>query len=75
MRNSALGTPTQQSQSRPIILNRPFRSVSEMSYTFTGTPWKNLDFFTPESGDSALLDTFCVNETALLPEWLLARLI
>ena len=60
--DNALGTPTQQSQSRPIILNRPFRSVSEMSYTFTGTPWKNLDFFTPESGDSALLDAFCVTE-------------
>ena len=60
--NNAVATPTQQSQSRPIVLNRAFRSVSEMSYTFTGTPWKNIDFFTPESGDSALLDTFSVSE-------------
>ena len=30
--NNAVGTSTQQSQSRPIVLNRPFRSVSEMSY-------------------------------------------
>ncbi|HSI21145.1 MAG TPA: hypothetical protein VLA04_05630 [Verrucomicrobiae bacterium] len=57
---SAVGTPTQQCQSRPVILNRGFRSVSEMSYAFTGTPWKNIDFFTPESGFTALLDTFCV---------------
>jgi hypothetical protein len=55
------GGITQQSQSRPIILNRPFRSVSDMSYCFSGTPWKNIDFFNPSSGDSALLDTFCIN--------------
>lgn len=51
-----------QSQSRPMILNRAFRSVSDMSYAFRGTPWQNINFFTPESGDSAMLDTFCVNE-------------
>lgn len=55
-------TPSAQSQSRAIILHRPFRSVAEMSYAFRGTPWKNIDFFTPESGDTALLDVFCVNE-------------
>jgi len=60
--DSPVGTALQQSQSRPIILNRPFRSVSEMSYTFTGSPWKNIDFFTPESGYVGLLDTFCVGE-------------
>ena len=54
--------PTTQSQSRPIILHRPFRSVGEMSYAFRGSPWKNIDFFSPESGDVALLDVFCVNE-------------
>jgi len=47
---------------RPIILHRPFRSVSELSYAFSDIPWKNIDFFTPESGDSALLDVFCINE-------------
>jgi len=51
-----------QAQSRPLVLNRPFRNVAEMSYSFRGTPWKNIDFFTPESGDAALLDTFCLNE-------------
>ncbi len=59
---TAIATATAQTQSRPIILNRLFRSVSEMSYAFRGTPWKNIDFFTPASGDSALLDTFCLNE-------------
>jgi len=54
--------PFAQSQSRPLILNRAFRSVAEMSYSFRGTPWKNIDFFTPESGDCPLLDVFCVNE-------------
>ncbi|MEI9999208.1 MAG: hypothetical protein WDO13_08540 [Verrucomicrobiota bacterium] len=57
--NNAVGTTNAQSQSRPLILNRPFRSVAEMSYAFSGTPWKNIDFFTPESGSSALLDVFC----------------
>ncbi|SDU27586.1 hypothetical protein SAMN05444156_3006 [Verrucomicrobium sp. GAS474] len=57
-------TPAQnQSQSRPIVLNRPFASVAELGYVFSGTPWKNLDFFTPESGDAALLDIFCVHDT------------
>src|SRR5579862_2833139 len=52
-----------QTESRPMILNRPFRSVGELGYTFSGTPWKNLNFEMPESGDSALLDVFCVNDT------------
>ena len=61
---AALITGTTQSQSRPWILHRPFRSVAELGYVFSGTPWKNLDFFTPESGDSALLDVFCVQDTS-----------
>jgi hypothetical protein len=54
--------PSNQSQSRPWILHRPFRSVAELGYVFSGTPWKNLDFFTPESGDAGLLDVFCIND-------------
>ncbi len=49
--------------SRPVMLDRPFRSVGELAYASRGAPWKSLDFFTPESGDSALLDVFCVNES------------
>jgi hypothetical protein len=58
------GLPLQTANynSRPVILNRPFQSIAEMGYAFRATPWKNLDFYTPESGDSALLDAFCLNE-------------
>jgi len=49
--------------SRPVILNRAFRSVAEMGYAFRGTPWKHLDFFTQQSADAALLDLFCLNES------------
>ena len=54
---------TQQSNSRPYILNRPFRSVAELGYVFSGTPWKNLDMSTPESGYAGLLEAFCINES------------
>lgn len=60
--STGLVTPTTQSRSRPIVLHRPLKSVAEMSYAFRGTAWKNIDFFTPESGDSALLDVFCVDQ-------------
>jgi hypothetical protein len=36
--------------------------VAELGYVFRDMPWKNLDFFTPESPDTALLDVFCVEE-------------
>ena len=47
---------------RPIILNRPFRSVGELGYAFRGAPWKSIDFFSANSGDAALLDVFCLRE-------------
>lgn len=50
--------------SRPIILDRPFRSVAEMGYAFRDLPWKSVDFFTANSGDAALLDAFCVDENS-----------
>jgi len=40
--------------SRPVILNRPFRSVGELAYVFRDLPFKSLDFFTANSGDAAL---------------------
>jgi hypothetical protein len=55
---------TNQAQSRPYFLHRPFRSVAELGYVFSDTPWRNLDFFTSESGSAVLLDTFCINETS-----------
>lgn len=48
--------------SRPVVLNRPFRSVAELSYVLRDQPWKQLDFFSPQSGDAALLDVFCLYE-------------
>lgn len=48
--------------SRPVVLNRPFQSVADMGYAFRGSPWKNLSFSTPETGDAALLDVFCITE-------------
>ena len=35
--------------SRPIVLNRPFRSVAEMGYAFRDTPFASLDFAPPNS--------------------------
>jgi Tfp pilus assembly protein PilX len=55
---------TSQAQSRPYFLHRPFNSVAELGYVFSDTPWRNLDFFTAESGDTALLDIFCINDTS-----------
>jgi hypothetical protein len=52
-----------QARNRPIILNRPFHNVGELGYAFRDLPWKNVDFFTPYSGDAGLLDFFCINES------------
>lgn len=48
---------------RPIVLNRPFRSVAELGYVFRDQPFKTLDFFSATSADGGLLDLFCLNET------------
>ena len=47
---------------RPIVMNRPFRSVGEMSYAFRDQPFKTVDFFSASSPDAALLDLFSVND-------------
>lgn len=49
---------------RPLILNRPFRSVGELGYVFRDLPWKTIDFFSRNSGDLGLLDVFSVSETS-----------
>ncbi|XHR27574.1 MAG: hypothetical protein ACFUZC_16715 [Chthoniobacteraceae bacterium] len=49
-----------EAYSRPVVINRPFRSVAELGSAFSDTPWRNLDFSTPESGNAALLDLFCI---------------
>jgi len=45
---------------RPMILNRPFRSVGELGYAFRDLPFKTIDFFSNASGDGALLDLFSI---------------
>lgn len=47
---------------RPIIMNRPYRSVGEMSYAFRDLPFKTIDFSSVNSPDAGLLDLFTVNE-------------
>lgn len=47
---------------RPVMLNRPFRSVGEIGYAMRGDPWKTLDLASASSADAALLDLFSVNE-------------
>lgn len=47
---------------RPVILNRPFRSVGELGYVFRDLPWKTLDLFSQNSADAGLLDVFCIHD-------------
>lgn len=50
------------SADRPVILNRPFRSVGDMGYAFRDLPFKSLDFWTDRSADAGLLDLFCIED-------------
>lgn len=45
---------------RPLMLNRPFRSVGELGYVFRDDAWKTLNMMSTNSADSALLDLFTV---------------
>ena len=64
----AAGQPmeTGNLDSRPVILNRPFRSVAEMGYAGRDLPWKTLDMLTDKSVDAPLLDAFCIDESSPL---------
>ena len=53
---------------RPIVLQRPFRTVGELGYVFRDVPWKTLSFFDESSGDAGLLDFFSVNDEAALTD-------
>lgn len=43
---------------RPVVLNRPVKSIADLGYVYRDLPWKTLDFFSSNSADSALLDIF-----------------
>ncbi|HEY8993807.1 MAG TPA: hypothetical protein VIM71_03920, partial [Lacunisphaera sp.] len=45
---------------RPLHLDRPFRSVGELGYVFRDDPWKTLNLFSANSGDSGVLDAFYI---------------
>ena len=51
---------------RPVMMNRPFRSVGEMGYAFRDQPFRTLSFSSGTSSnpspDAALLDLFSVND-------------
>ncbi len=51
-------------KSRPVILDRPFRSVAELGVVFRDVPWKSLDLFSPYSADRLLLDVFSIEDSA-----------
>jgi len=53
---------TVSSSASPVVLNRAFRSVSEMGYVFRDDPWRTLNFSSADSADAGLLDLFCLNE-------------
>lgn len=55
--------PPAYHNARPVVLNRPFRSVGELGYVFRDLPWKTLDFFSDKSGDLGLLDVFAIDES------------
>jgi hypothetical protein len=52
-----------QTSARPVVLNRPFRSVGELGLVFRDLPHKTLDLSSEVSSDAALLDFFCLNES------------
>lgn len=46
------------STNRPIVLDRAIKTVGELGYVYRDMPWKSLDFFTTNSADAGLLETF-----------------
>jgi len=47
---------------RPVMMNRPFRSVGEMGYAFRDQPFRTLSFSSANNPDAGLLDLFSVND-------------
>ncbi len=43
---------------RPVMMNRPFRSVGEMGYAFRDQPFRTISFSSTSSPDAGLLDLF-----------------
>lgn len=63
------GNPMEQggtSESRPRMLNRPFRSVGDLGYVFRDLPFKSLDFSSTSSADGGLLDVFTLEDAEVV---------
>jgi hypothetical protein len=58
--NANLYRKSDDDNNRPVILQRPFRSVGELGYVFRDSPWKTLNFFDQTSGDAGMLDFFSI---------------
>jgi hypothetical protein len=60
--SEAFGIADNANPYRPIMMNRPFRTVGEMGYTFRDQPFKTLSFSSANSPDAGLLDLFTTND-------------
>jgi len=49
---------------RPIVLNRPFRSIGELGVVSRDTPWRSLDVSSSRSSDAALAEILSISEEA-----------
>jgi hypothetical protein len=65
---AATGSATQAGVNSPIILNRPFRSVGELGYTFIDLPWRSINFCDHNNAFGGLLDIFSLTDEPLLTD-------
>jgi hypothetical protein len=56
--NESYGIAENSNPYRPVMMNRPFRSVGEMGYAFRDQPFRTLSFSSTNSPDAGLLDLF-----------------
>jgi len=64
--SEAFGNAESSNPYRPVMMNRPFRSVGEMGYAFRDQPFRTLNFSSGTasipSPDAGLLDLFTTND-------------
>lgn len=56
--------PAGTNSSRPVMLDRSFRSAADMGYVYRDIPWRSLNFSSTDSADSGLLDAFNIQDSA-----------
>jgi hypothetical protein len=59
--SEAFGSAELSNPYRPVMMNRPFRSVGEMGYAFRDQPFRTLSLSSVNSPDAGLLDLFTTN--------------